>query len=58
MNCFACKKECVMKTEKYMEVTPCMACERVKHPGEACAACMREEFSCNFVERKADHESL
>lgn len=58
MNCFACKKECVMKTEKYMDVTPCMVCARVEHPGEACAACIREEFVCNFEEREADDRRI
>lgn len=52
MNCFACKKECVMKTEKYMDVTPCMACVKgVEMPTMECWECIKMKDGCNFVEK-------
>ena len=52
MNCFTCKKECVMKTEKYMDVTPCMVCNRgADMPTMECWECIKMQNSCNFVEK-------
>ena len=52
MNCFACKKDCVMKTEKHMNVTPCMVCDRAENmPTAECWECIRTESACNFVEK-------
>ena len=53
MNCFTCKKECIMKTEKHMNETPCMVCVRGDKPvDELCAECMASEKVCNFELRK------
>lgn len=52
MDCFNCKKDCVMKTEKYMDSTPCSVCERgVGVAGEWCKGCLMLESVCNFLER-------
>lgn len=52
MNCFLCEKECVMKTEECMSVTPCMVCIRAdKLPDALCHECFMVENACHFVER-------
>ena len=52
MNCFACKKDCVMKTEKHMDKTPCMACKYAEDvPGWLCKGCLGNENICHFVEK-------
>ena len=52
MNCFSCKKDCVMKTEKYMDVTPCMACVKGEDmPTMECWECIKMKDGCNFVEK-------
>lgn len=58
MNCFLCKKECVMQTEECMSVTPCMVCARAdKLPDALCRECFMTENVCNFVERE-ENESV
>lgn len=52
MNCFSCKKECIMKTEKHMNETPCMVCARGEDmPTMECWECIKMQNSCNFVEK-------
>lgn len=55
MNCFACEKNCVMHTEKYMDKTPCEACALGAKPiGKKCIECMKYEKICNFEEGSED----
>ena len=53
MNCFLCKKECVMQTEECMSVTPCMVCVHGDKPADSvCRECLGEEKVCNFELRE------
>ena len=52
MNCFSCKKDCVMQTELYMDKTTCMVCEHGGEiPTKACWECIKRLENCNFKER-------
>lgn len=54
MFCIECKKDCPMKTEKYMDIrTPCFVCARGEQmPTAECRKCIKGE--CHFVERDAE----
>lgn len=59
MNCFTCNKDCPMKTEKYMDVTPCRVCARGDNmPTPECWQCIRVENECYFVERITDENRV
>ena len=55
MNCFACKKECVMRTEKHMDDTPCSVCVwGAEVAGEWCRDCLSMDSKCHFQELEQD----
>lgn len=55
MNCFTCKRECVMRTEKHMNDTPCSVCERGVHVAdEWCRDCLAYDDRCNFTEKEEE----
>lgn len=59
MNCFTCKRECPMQTEKYMNVTPCRVCARGGGaPTSECWKCIKYENECYFEERDDDENTV
>lgn len=55
MNCFACQKECVMRTEKHMDETPCAVCVYgADVAGEWCRDCLAYDERCNFTEKEEE----
>ena len=55
MNCFMCDEECLMQTEKYMDMPPCMVCVRGDNlADEVCRECLANEYVCHFEEAPDD----
>ena len=57
MNCFVCQKECVMRTEKHMDDTPCSVCVwGAEVAGEWCRDCLSMDSKCHFQELEQEVE--